>query len=187
MPTPVYLIGGTHWQSDTWWQPDSAFSAFLKAQNFDVLGVIEWSGALVIQPAIERDWYDGAEHVIDALSAVPEDCRNVIAHSHGGQLALLAAQEIQIHRLLTLGTPRRREIPTDGMIGRWRHAMDKSWDQWGLLGSFTGWMLSWNRRMPGAENVLLPGVRHAGLMTDPALFERWTGDGLIDFFRTETR
>lgn len=192
MATPVYLIGGTHYQSSRcqWWREGSPFRQFLAAHDFDVLGVIEWSGNVVIAPQIERDWYYGAENVIDALSCVPLEARNVIAHSHGGQLAILASQDVPIRRLLTIGTPNHCGIEYDGsMIERWRHCIDKKFDKWGVFGSFAGWALHWNRRMPAtkAENVLMPGVRHGGLLEDPALCERWEHDGLIDFFRTEKR
>jgi hypothetical protein len=101
----------------------------------------------------------------------------VIAHSHA--LQVLAYARIPAPVLVTVGSPVRvdlmgRYTQLAGVVWSWHHLYSDR-DVWQLLGEFgdgAGW-LAYRRTIPWAENVLVPGASHSGLL-EPML---WTDAG----------
>src|SRR5690348_2667600 len=114
----VILVPGT-WHGE-WSDPDSPFWTFLEAQRFRPLKFRGWSGDVdglphVIDPQKSEklsDWIAGGWALFYLLRNLPYERRNVVAHSHGGQVALFAAglARVQIHRLITVCTPVRKDM-----------------------------------------------------------------------------
>lgn len=182
--TNYLVIGGTLWTPDGWCACDSPLAQFLESHGLTRAGCVEWSGREVLNPHIQHDWRNGADKAAQMLLAMPFEDRNVIAHSHGGQVALLASRSVRIRRLLTIGTPNRSDVPKDGDIERWHHVSDPKVDVWATLGQLFDFRVSLSRKIREADqNVMVPGVRHGRLLTDPSYFPLWVHDGLIDFLR----
>jgi hypothetical protein len=208
----VLLVHGT-WSGDfkgntatQWWEPGSSFAAFLANQGLDaeVFELCRWSGDLTglarllpwnwFRSPESRDWEAGAQALRYLLE--PRGCpapfwqRNVIAHSHGGQVALLAAASgLSIRRLVTVSTPVRGDmvdaiIKARPNIERWLHVYDPTLkDRMQVLGEIGDGRLGWKRSFPVADvNVSVAGAGHSGVLTQPEWFRVWKTRGLIDFF-----
>lgn len=133
-----------------------------------------------------NDWEVGAEWLIDYLSDLPYDWRNVVAHSHGGQVAMLAAQEIPMRSLIMIGTPVRSEIEkiapvSVANIGTCLHVSDAKWDWMGTLGAVfdARWSLRRTFNVSGIGTLQLKGIGHSGLLSEPKQFPKWEEHGLI--------
>lgn len=182
--THYLVIGGTHWSPNGWCCETSPLTQFLFERGLMRVGCVEWSGREVVNPHLMRDWYDGADKAAQMLLNLPFEDRNVIAHSHGGQVALMASRSVRLRRLLTIGTPNRADVPKDGDIERWRHVRDPKFDLWATLGQLFDMRVSLSRKIREADdNVAIPGVRHGRLLDDPGYFQLWIHDGLVDFLR----
>jgi len=141
-----------------------------------------------------RDWQAGAQALRYLLEPrgcpVPFSQRNVIAHSHGGQVALLAAASgLRIRRLVTVSTPVRADmvntiVKARPNIERWLHIYDPTLkDRMQVLGELGDGRLGWKRSFPAADvNVSVAGAGHSGMLTQPEWFPQWKQRGLIDFF-----
>lgn len=116
-PTVVTLVHGTFARGTNWTQAGStlrnALSRALAGQtdlssSEIVFDTFEWSGRNTHRARI-RAGYELADHVRALRTRYP-DCRHfIVAHSHGGNIALLAHQHLanEAHALgiATLGTP----------------------------------------------------------------------------------
>jgi hypothetical protein len=191
-----------------WWRPGSAFIAMLKAHDLSVLNEQEpfrWAGRLGgfddIAPPDAMDayadssamvqwsmagwalkWYISA--MLPAPISQPEV--DVVAHSHGGQVAAFAAiYGARFRRLVTVSTPVRRDMLRQRRVlreytQRWLHFYCNT-DQTqaeGVIGDGelhglpSGDMLNLHRTMPEADqNVEVPTNDHSRMLyTDPDLF-----------------
>jgi len=199
--TRVILVPGT-WHGE-WSDPDSPFWTFLEAQRFRPLKFRGWSGDVdglphVIDPQKSEklsDWIAGGWALFYLLRNLPYERRNVVAHSHGGQVALYAAglARVQIHRLITVCTPVRKDMAdirklAAPRIGRWRHVSADGWDFMQRAGELFDGNFNWHqeRKMPEAhENLLIPKIGHSKLLYDQTLFPLWQQDGMLDFLRAD--
>lgn len=188
----IIPIAGTWGWRDRWWKRDSPLMQYLGADVVHVAGrPYRWSTDLIGWKFWRRerlsDWEAGADALAYFCETIPYFDRNLIAHSHGGQVALFAAASgLKIRRLLTISTPVRDDVPVQKArpnIGHWRHvcaADDDRIARWGMFGD--GRIAT--RRVftdPGAAadtNVRVPGIGHSRLLTDPACFELWHTLGL---------
>lgn len=181
---------------DQWVHPESPFSRYLKTQGFSPArpgrpfrgSTTDLDGVPVF--ADGNDWEAGAYAWIDYLQAVglvdeylnPLEYFVAFVHSHGGQLALIAAAEgLKIPALVMVGTPVRKEIEETvapkavANIGVCLHLCDARWDFIGLAGAVLDWRFSLRRtfRVKGIDSQKVNGVGHSGLYVTPEDFEKW--------------
>lgn len=105
-PTQAMLIviHGTGAAHDTWWRWGSDFTTFLNS----IVGTVykgpdpfSWNGYL---DELSRDV--AATNLVGWIKSHPTNHLTVVAHSHGGNVALLASRRgAIINRLVLLGTP----------------------------------------------------------------------------------
>lgn len=196
----VILVPGTwSWNPDRideWYNAGSPFVRFLEDRGLVVWSKhrpFVWTGRLAgvfWQRHRRRDWEAAAANlgiyldpnIPDVGVTVPPALRQVIAHSHGGQIALLAAANgTAIRTLVTVGTPVRHDMASViqqalPRIGQWIHLVDRGgdWTQW--LGSLFdahcgGSPATFN--YPGVWNHQISDVGHSGLLKDATRFHHW--------------
>jgi len=212
---PVLLVHGT-WSADfkrsdapMWWEPGSAFAQMLATHGLDATAFesFRWSGDLTglarlfpwnwLRKPQSRDWHAAAQALRYLLE--PKGCptpfasRNLICHSHGGQVPLIAAAHgLKIRRLVTVATPVRADMvdtiaKARPNIERWLHVYDPTLkDRMQVLGELGDGRLGWKRHFPAADvNVSVAGSGHSGVLCEPEWFRVWKTRGLIDFFDDE--
>lgn len=179
-----------------WWHPGSAFRAYLEATfgvlpahpvpfvwSSDIDGSFRWPW----EKKRFRDWQAAGAALGYYLDDVIEP-RLVLAHSHGGQVALMAAAYgTRIDRLVTLGTPVRRDMRATiakarPNIGRWTHVAVRG-DRMQRLGMIFDGSFSLRRSFDEADrNVLIEDKRvgHSGSLNDPRHFHLWADLGLLE-------
>ena len=178
-----------------WFEAGSTFSESLKPYGLEPARPHDefvWSGDLDgTWFANGQDWEAGAVNLAQYLRAMPFEDRNVIAHSHGGTIAIRAAARTPIRSLVTLGTPARKDTRAAGrlamdasLLGVWVHVSDRQFDLWGQLGALMdgGWRLSRTMAIPGCHDVQLKGIGHSALLSG-AHGDRWEREGLFDVLR----
>lgn len=178
-----------------WWAHDSPFSAYLRTQGLTPAREghpFVWTGDVDGVPIVAgNDWEVGAIWLGDYLAALPYDDRNVIAHSHGGQLALIAATTVPLRSLILVATPVRKAIeetvaPTAvGNIGECLHLSDARMDVIGWAGALLDgrWSLRRTFDVDGIRCEQVRGMGHSRLLTDPAAFRLWDEHGWLDVLR----
>lgn len=187
-------VAGTNGWNDAWCMRfGSPFAAMMRKQGFDQvyskdgrpfrwttnLTGLKWWGQ-------ERDWQAGADALCYFLERLPYEDRNVIAHSHGGQVAIfLAASGVQLRTLTTVGTPVRKDVPAFKaalQIGLWLHIYDMQRDWTQLLGMAGDGHLQMDRRFLVGRvlNRPLQGIGHSAVLKDPAALHYWTDQGWLD-------
>lgn len=116
--------------------------------------------------------------------------RNVIAHSHGGQVALFcAARGVPIRTLTTVGTPVRHDVPAAAARKRvlfWQHIYDKHCDWVQKLGQLADGKVSTERRfrLSGVQNHGLAGISHSKVLRDERYLHYWRVNGWLANVRT---
>jgi hypothetical protein len=195
-------IAGT-WGQDDGWVIDNAdpFTCELARYGLEPLRRIDgtplfnWPAKLSGLPFLRRKyWQQWGLTLGHTLIRLPYIDRNLIAHSHGGQLAIIAAANgVKIRTLTTIATPRRKDVPAEiavNNIGYWQHVFDpkKDWTATvghrirRTLGQLGDGDVSLERRflIPGIQNIGIPKVSHSNLFHDPTMLH-WLADAaLID-------
>ena len=175
---------------DVWWAEYSQFANMMSRHGLtpigtgpfvwstDVDGASLWS--LFGRDDPHNDWQAGAWALGYYLKGVPYEDRNIIAHSHGGQVALYAARHgIKIRNLVTIATPVRKDMQgvaqaAASNIGSWTHVYSDWTDYMQLLGGLFDGQIAFNRRMPFAhKNIKVPHVGHSGLLNTPRHWGHW--------------
>lgn len=175
-----------------WWNPGSPFSHYLAMYGLEYLEPDEpfiWDGHIDGIDGKRVIWTAAASQLAYRLKRLPLERRNLVAHSHGGQVALLAANLVGINRLVTVATPVRLDMRPSvlgaSILGGWRHLYSTGWtDYMQLLGSlFDGaWSLERRFLVPTCQNIGIPGgVGHSRLLTDPTVFDWWVKSGTCSF------
>jgi hypothetical protein len=191
-----------------WWHPRSDFGVAALTHGLALIDGLEpflWSTALDGIGGDNLGWYAGgaalryfahAKHPPIPCDEAADNTQvrdgqgwrpvSVIAHAHGGNVALYAAQQgLRIETLVTLGTPVRREMDAVAAqarpnMRRWVHVYSDS-DPAQIAGALFDGRLGIYRKFPLAENILEPRVGHSDLH-DPA---RWTARGWWKTFFAE--
>jgi pimeloyl-ACP methyl ester carboxylesterase len=195
---------GTHaWKTpddgSQWWHPKSAWSAYMESQGLrhakphrPFVWTGDLDGTLVHRG---NDWEVGAAWLAAYLEVLPYDWRNVVAHSHGGQVALLAAVEVPMRSLVMIGTPVRDEIEkiahlSAANIGTCIHVSDSRWngDFVALAGALFDrrWSLRRTFNVSGIGTLQIKGIGHSGMVSEPKHFSKWADHGLVDVLTATT-
>ncbi len=137
---PVILIGGTWDNVDTdikkifWWKPGSSFYYGVVKHGYKCYS-FSWNTKLDGLVGKNAHWDSAAGRLVNVCPENPI----IIAHSHGGQLPIIAAANgLRIKSLVTLGTPVRKDMPykeAKANIGFWTHIYGNRRDYMQLLGS----------------------------------------------------
>lgn len=201
MKTPLpnhrfVAIAGTWGQRDPeaaidpwrdWWHPQSHWASDMRTLGWLPLrpDPFRWSTDLDgvwwerLLGRNESDWMAAAYALAWYCEGRPLPV--LIAHSHGGQVALLAIAKayLRVRGLITVCTPVRRDV-LDQCAGRWPrpwvHVYGDWADRWQWLGEIGDGAFGIVRRMPvdGVVNVALGrGHGHSGLLTTPEGLRRW--------------
>jgi pimeloyl-ACP methyl ester carboxylesterase len=180
---PTILVPGTWGDRQAWWRQGSPFWQAAVQAGVTLLNgddPYNWTTEVDGLLGRNRDW-ETAGHALRWYGAAKGHTTvNVIAHSHGGQVALYgAAGGLQIDTLVTVATPVRWDIEpvmtkARVKITRWIHLRSDRSDWWQWFGEILDGRLAWPgsaRDFPQAnQNIIEPGVGHSGLL-DPAV---WT-------------
>jgi RHS repeat-associated protein len=177
------IVGGTGYDPHSWNYSHSPLTSEAQSHFQDpAVGFLYWSGGLS-----DRDRIAGAEQLrkmINNYSFAPGEQLNIIAHSHGGNVALLAAQgqlNHPIDNLITLGTPGVGEYaPNPNVPADWRNI-----GAWYNIQGSTDWVPSLDsdtnsRNRSGASNFTVPttgfghfGEAHTALWQNSGVRGQW--------------
>lgn len=214
-------IAGTEGWGDAWWQDGSPWMTTLANANCRPLRQetlrgprpFRWSTDLDgMEPlaalrnairgllrrhklaVVHRDWQAGGEACGSFLAGVPYARRNLISHSHGGQVGIYAGLDRSIRTLVTIGTPVRGDMQqvyeeARPNIGYHLHICDDTWDLWGTLGQVFDGDVTLHRVFPktwafGPDLTLtLRAIGHGKVLRDPREIRRWVDQGWLDVLR----
>jgi pimeloyl-ACP methyl ester carboxylesterase len=201
-------VAGT-WDDQPAWIEDPAgpFQVMLAGEGFEIARSTKtglpfrWSTKLSGLPFVNRgEWQRAGDELFAFLHEFPYEDRNIIAHSHGGQVALFAAASdpaMQIRTLTTVGTPVRKDVPAlDARkhIDYWQHISDLERDWTATMrrtiarsmGQVGDGDLSFERRflIPGVINIQLADISHSKVLRDPAYIPYWLRGLWLEAIRT---
>lgn len=193
-------IAGTHSQQDGWVVDNhDPFTLMMHANKFVPLrraDGLAWNWSTQLQGLWfltgSKVWYRTAVDLAQFLQDVPYEARNLIAHSHGGQPAIIAAAfGLRLRTLTTVGTPRRRDVPAEQArpnIGYWQHIHDQGRDWIATLrrlGQIGDGTFSRERRflIPGVTNIGVKGIGHSAVLRDPEAIKMWETQGWLEAIR----
>jgi pimeloyl-ACP methyl ester carboxylesterase len=179
-----------------WWQPSSAFCGVLTRAQLELVSskrpFIWTTNANGIFENKHLDWRAGGVNLYAYL--VPDLCPDkrippaetmVIAHSHGGQVALYAAAEgLKIDTLITVATPVRSDMSAiieaaRPNIRHWRHIHGSWKDYVQIAGSLGDGTFSFRRAFKQAnENIEVRGAAHSDFINQAQYFPRWEREWL---------
>ena len=184
-PVPTILIAGTNSLDAPWWRSNSPFGRAVRnwCRLINGKDPYYWTTRLNWVPYGRHiDWTNAARMLmwyVQAKLASPDGSSppvNIIAHSHGGQVALIAAAlGLKINCLITVCTPVRGDLNetynvAKDNIARWIHIYSCN-DKWQWLGAFGVRIAGYWKKMPYSdENHFQPGG-HTRLVLDPAVWE----------------
>lgn len=199
---PIFLIAGTHGYAGTadhdtrqwWWPGDETTPSSAWVTRARTLGftIIARPGAPFVWATDAGGWMPrrkwsawkaAAEAARDYCLALGLTRVQVVAHSHGGQvaayLAAMASRRLglEVTELVTLATPVRGDMETIYRRARaglpcWDHVHGDHQDWWQLAGELFDGRWGWRRAQPWATfNTALP-VGHRDLV-DVAIWDRY--------------
>lgn len=187
---------GDHAKPDAWFRGGSLVEFLAEHDLTRVIPAFEWSGGLWGVPWDSgKDWFDASRAFWYYLRPLHYLDRNIIAHSHGGNVALLAAEYLPIRTLITVGTPVRGNVReaakralAKGYIGQWHHVYDRRWDLVQRLGMLFDGRLGGSGAfdLDGMTDHPLKGIGHSAILHDASLFDQWISEGLIAALKAET-
>lgn len=202
-PVNVCCIGGTWSWRSAWWQDGSDLFAYWSHFGLTPLRVdgrpFRWTGDLGASWKFWKgdedrvlEWIAFGDSLMSYAHCLPSDQLVIVAHSHGGQIPILAAANgLKIARLLTIATPVRADLADEVAAGRpnighWMHVCDSKGDKTAWWGAFGDRQWGNTREFPESDSVVrLPGIGHSGLVSDPKQFHHWQSAGLIKFLKGE--
>lgn len=180
--TPAIFVPGTHEALDGIGSCSSCWDFYGRWTNLgghvvDLEGPYWWSTALDGIIGENADWEEGAQLLVEYVRKHQVEPVSLVAHSHGGQVALLAAKELKVDLLVTVATPVRQDIKASvktarGNITHWTHFYsNERGTPWQWLGSLFDGKLGVERGFKWAnENFFVPDQTHAGLLSCPELW-----------------
>ena len=206
----VVLVPGTHgWRglstSGQWWQPGSPFVRMLEAAGVTVLEPYVWTTDISgLWWTGRREWEAAAHGLVTHVQHYGR-CEgrvvHVCAHSHGGNVACLAAAlGAEIGSLLTVAMPVREDMMPTYYAARhhvrdWLHLYAAGWrDRMQWLGGLMDGRLGVRRHLgiaPLAGHTIadqrLTGVGHGDLLRSSAGMALWQTQGWLDYLREDAQ
>jgi hypothetical protein len=190
----VPIAGTWDWGNrDNWTQATSPFGKMMTAEGFELLHCgdrpFRWATALDGWFGDDREWEAAADALYFFLRFVPLEDRNLIAHSHGGQLvSFLCASGFPIRSLTTIGTPVRDDVPwkvAEAVIGFHQHIYDLKRDLIGWLGQVGDHELRMERTFPDnrVKNIGVADISHSKVLRDPKFIPLWQSRGWLQNIR----
>jgi len=161
--------------------------------------VFFWSSALDGVFGGEETWFAAAASLRYYLRDIPVHRRNIIAHSHGGQVVMLCAAGLcfpdgiirptHMSNVILVDTPLRGDMQM--VYNQGRHFINnlvyigdggRNWmKRWGRL--FGG---DWKVRMEMEQahhNIVRKGIGHSKVFNDPAILEFAIEEGWFEHLR----
>lgn len=179
----LILVPGTLGGRNDWTAKGSPLRNYLAGQGFACEQFQGFTGNVdgvpnPLENGAHADWIAGGYALNYMLMCRPYEERNIVAHSHGGNVAAYAAGRagLKVRSLITVCTPVRKDMlkiyaDAKPAIGWWRHVYADGWDLWQRLGEAFDGSIGWKRDMPNADqNVGIKGISHATLLEDPKRF-----------------
>lgn len=201
----ITLVPGTRdWSpsndiaNSRWWQSQSPFTQMWHHQGFTRHG-FEWAGSEIPQwgtvlsgtfwsDRTHRTWWRGAFGQASDLAQLPLQDRNLICHSHGGNLGVLVEHLLRtrgfggLNSLTTICTPNRRDMASyyHGVACPWLAVYNTN-----IVTNRMQWMGARGNRwkMPEATNVNLKCIGHSRLIREPYQFAEHHHDILMPFIK----
>lgn len=167
---PVILVGGT-WSNkqkdilaEEWWKPGSKFYYQTVKHGYKVYS-FAWTTNLEGVLGKNEEWDSASERF---SRIVPENAI-IVAHSHGGQIPILAAAKgFKVKSLVTVATPVRGDMPykeASKNIAFWSHIYGNYKDYMQILGSLmVGKLWALKRQMPEAGINIYHPAAHSELI-----------------------
>jgi hypothetical protein len=191
-PVTYFPIGGTDsWDEDEnnfqWWERGSEFNRHMATQGL-VLHArtpFEWSTCLDGIPTRKNHviWKGAAKHLICFLERVPLQERNIIAHSHAGNVVFYAmSYGLKINNLVTVGTPVRSDMEAVilrgiGNCDYWHHIYDSSTDLTSVLGALFDGKLRVRHHFDLADSQdNVKGIGHSRILNDYKAIRLWNAE-----------
>jgi pimeloyl-ACP methyl ester carboxylesterase len=130
-------------------------------------------------------WQFGADLLVRFLETVPKDDRNLIAHSHGGQVVAYAlAQGAKVRRVVTVCSPVRRDMDAVWSVNTAAPHLHLYSIGWGDRMRWFGQRARFRRKMPWADDNRRIDGGHSGMLVRPEDYEdqwldvlHWLCDG----------
>jgi hypothetical protein len=184
-----------------WWQRDGDLTRLWERHGFqrygwDYHGIDHPQWATVLSGTAwadkdHRTWYRGAFGQETELEKLFKEDRNVICHSHGGNLGVILALEAQkyiggLNSLITICTPVRKDMQEmyEAVTCPWLHIYDGNF--WTNRMQWFGARLRFEMKMPGiAQNLKLEGIGHSELVRDPLRFREIHVSKLMPFVKAQ--
>ena len=198
----LYTCAGTaDWdppfnEPKAWWEIGSDFDGVIRPQGIEIVTrAWPWWGTGLngtVTTSAMRSWWNGAYDWAAALREVPLLDRNLIGHSHAGQLIALMHMlpepyRVELNSIVTVCTPVRRDLFE--AYGRvkcpWIHLTDRNfWSNrmqiWGALFD-RSWRVDWSMPAPARTHVE-PGIGHSRLLRDPLMWRGVINNVLVPFW-----
>lgn len=199
--TPYIPVQGTHaWDEDPlnfqWWEPGSAFTQYLQTLGLALIDLalpFLWSTELDgVGIGNKQTTWKGAGHALRYFigdqfpMGLPFEKRNVIAHSHGGQVVFYAcAHGLKLRNLITVGTPVRGDMEkivkaARPNIGYWLHICDSKHDFTSLAGALFDGTFRVEHEFDLADrndNCKDLNINHSKILNEPSRFGLWQTRG----------
>ena len=172
----------------------SAFALMMAQEGFLKITMggrpFRWSTLLDGLVGENLTWEAGADALCYFLDRVPIYDRNLIAHSHGGNVALMAlASGLQVNTLTTVGTPRRHDVDyltASRRVSFWQHIYDRKIDWIAWLGMWGDRSVDLDRGfhdVPGCLNLPIDGISHSKVLRDASSLHYWHDNGWLSNIR----
>lgn len=176
-----------------WWEMGSRYYGFLRDRGYEHASrtPFEWSTELAgILDRAKTVWKAGGKslgyYFGEHLAPMPYEHRNVVAHSHGGQLVFYAAASgVRIRNLITVGTPVRADMEATVRAARvniknWVHLMDTRYDIVSVLGAIGDGKLRIKHDFKEADKCFdLRDIKahHSHVLSNPQFYPYWMTRG----------
>lgn len=191
--TYIPIPGTDAWDEDEnnyqWYERGSTFTRHLATQNLvlHAVGYLPWStsldGFLGRHPHKHTIWKGAAKHMLCHLERVPFAERNIVAHSHGGQVVFYAmSYGLRIRNLITVGTPVRGDMEKTllsglGNVDYWHHICDSKTDKTSILGAlFDGKLRVKHTFDLCSSQDDIKGIGHSKILNEQQSIELWNYD-----------
>jgi len=200
MQRPVVYIpfaGTRDWSpgdTDRWWQQESPHADFMASHGFKCRSLYYpwWATALagtVFAGPSKRVWYHGALVAADWIerNGIPIADRNLIAYSHGGQVAKIVATFIPVRCIVTIGTPIRKDMREhyEKATGKQLHVYSTGWEnRWQAFGSLFDKDLRLSWQMPFSENKKIQGIGHGDVLEKPDKWHVLNDEGVLSWIKS---